>query len=144
VVSTHCDYAAASRVVNKYEPEEFQQLAAEAHFQAAFHENDGRLGMFTWWTMREFHDSKYKRMINSKGLLTYGGDKKDSYYLMRCFLRPSEPTVHLTSQRYFIRTGAATNGIKAYSNAPKLTLTLSIPQPDRDQIVLIKESPQSR
>ncbi len=58
-------------------------------------------------------------------MLTYAGDKKDVYYLYRCFLRPSEPTVHLASQRYFLRTGAADNGIKAYSSAAKLTLTLN-------------------
>jgi beta-galactosidase len=83
--------------------------------------------MFTWWTMRDFTDVKYKKPVgwNTKGLLTYAGDKKDVYYLYRCFLRPNEPTVHITSQRYFLRTGAVDNGIKAYSSAAKLTLTLN-------------------
>jgi beta-galactosidase len=127
VTTIHCDYAAASAQHDKYEPEEYQQLVAEARFQACVRENDGALGMFTWWTMRDFTDAKYKKSVgwNTKGLLTYAGDKKDVYYLYRCFLRSNEPTVHITSQRYFIRTGAADNGIKAYSSAAQLTLTLN-------------------
>jgi len=127
VTTIHCDYADARHDVNAYEPEEYQQLIAEARFQACLHENDGTLGMFTWWVMRDLTDVKYKKPIgwNTKGLLTYAGDKKDIYYLYRCFLRPNEPTVHLASQRYFIRTGAVDNGIKAYSSAAKLTLTLN-------------------
>jgi len=127
VTTTHCDYADASAQHDAYEPEEYQQLVAEARFQQCIRENDGALGMFTWWAMRDFTDRKYKKPIgwNTKGLLTYAGDKKDIYYLYRCCLRPGEPTVHITSQRYFIRTGAADNGIKAYSSAAKLTLTLN-------------------
>jgi len=127
VTTTHCDYAIASAKVNKYEPEEYQQLVAEARFQECIHDNPGTLGMFTWWTMRDFTDIKYKAPVgwNTKGLLTYVGDKKDIYYLYRCFLRPTEPTVHITSQHYFLRTGAVDNGIKAYSSAANLTLTLN-------------------
>ena len=93
-------------------------------------ENDGQLGMFTWWILRDFTDGKYKSGKercgwNTKGLLTYAGDKKDVYYLFRCFLRPNEPTVRLTSKQYFLRRGAVDNGIKAYSSAAKLTLTLN-------------------
>ena len=63
--------------------------------------------------------------INTKGLITYAGDKKDVYYLYRTFLRPNEPTVHIASKRYFLRQGAANNGIKVYSNAANVTLTLN-------------------
>jgi beta-galactosidase len=127
VTTIHCDYADASVRIDKYEPEEYQQLLGEARFQEQLKENDGSIGMFTWWTLRDFTDVKYKKPVgwNTKGLLTYAGDKKDVYYLYRCFLRPNEPTVHLTSQRYFLRTGAVDNGIKAYSSAAKLTLTLN-------------------
>jgi beta-galactosidase len=127
VTTIHCDYANATAQHDKYEPEEFQQLLAEARFQMCIRENNGTLGMFAWWCMRDLTDVKYKRPIgwNTKGLLTYAGDKKDIYYLYRCFLRPGVPTVHITSQRYFIRTGAVDNGIKAYSSAAELTLTLN-------------------
>jgi len=129
VTTIHCDYSAASFIKDKYEPEEYQQLVAEARFQLYLREKKGEVGIYAWWTMRDFTDVKYKGSHglgwNSKGLLTYAGDKKDVYYLYRCFLRPNEPTVHITSQRYFLRTGAADNGIKVYSNAPKLTLALN-------------------
>jgi beta-galactosidase len=83
--------------------------------------------MFSWWCLRDFTDVKYKKPVgwNTKGLLSYAGDKKDVYYLYRCFLRTNEPTVHIASQRYFLRTGAADNGIKAYSSAARLTLILN-------------------
>ncbi|MEO7932780.1 MAG: glycoside hydrolase family 2 TIM barrel-domain containing protein [Chthoniobacterales bacterium] len=127
MVTTHCHYAQATWKVNTYEPEEYQQLVAEHHFQQSFHGDNARLGLFLWWCMRDFSDVKYKKPvgINTKGLLTYAGDKKDIYYLYRTFLRPAEPTVHLTSQRYFLRMGAIDNGIKAYSSAKRLTLTLN-------------------
>jgi beta-galactosidase len=127
VTTIHCDYADASARHDIYEPEEYQQLVAEARFQGSIRENDGTLGMLTWWTMRDFTDAKYKKPVgwNTKGLLTYAGDKKDVYYLYRCFLRSNEPTVHITSQRYFIRSGAVDNGIKAYSSAAQLTLMLN-------------------
>lgn len=130
VVTVHCDYADARHVVDKYEPEEYQQQVAEQLFQHIFRDGAGNVGIYTWWCMRDFSDNKYKhtaktRGINTKGLLTYAGDKKDVYYLYRCFLRPDEPTVHIASKRYFLRTGAATNGIKAYSNARHLALTLN-------------------
>jgi beta-galactosidase len=130
--STHTDYADASFKVNEYEPEEYQQEAAEAIFELAFRRDGGRLGMFTWWILRDFNDIKYKAStapfhhgINSKGLETYAGDKKDIYYLYRAFLRPDTPTVHITSKHYFLRLGNVDNGIKVYSNAKAITLTLN-------------------
>ncbi len=127
VVTTHCDYGQCDWNVNKYEPEEYQQIVEENNFQKAFHGDDGHLGLFVVWCLREFSDMKYKGPvgINSKGLITYAGDKKDVYYLYRCFLRPTEPTLHITSKRYFLRQGAVDNGVKVYSNAAKVTLTLN-------------------
>ncbi len=127
VTTTHCDYAAPTFKMNKYEPEEYQQLLCEALFQRGIAENDGSLGIFALWTTRDFNDHKYKGSIgwNTKGLLTYAGEKKDVYYLYRCFLRPDEPTLHITSKKYFIREGAVDNGIKVYSSAQHVTLTLN-------------------
>jgi len=131
VVTSHTDYAAATHKVDIFEPEEWQQLVAETELEAAFRHNDGKLGIFTWWIVRDFNDIKYKRReapfsqgINTKGLLTYGGDRKDVFYLYRCFGRPDAPTLHITSKRYFLRQGAVDNGIKVYSSAPAVTLTV--------------------
>ena len=127
VVTTHCDYGQCDWNVNKYEPEEYQQIIEENNFQKAFHGDNAHMGMFCVWCLREFSDAKYKGPvgINSKGLITYAGDKKDVYYLYRCFLRPDAPTLHITSKRYFLRRGAVDNGVKVYSNAAKVTLTLN-------------------
>ena len=120
VVTTHCDYGNADWKAGKYEPEEYQQIVSENNFQKLFHGDDSHLGMFCVWCLRDFSDAKYKAPvgINSKGLETYAGDKKDVYYLYRTFLRPDVPTVWITSKRYFLRHGAVNNGIKVYSNAP--------------------------
>jgi len=132
VVSAHTDYAAAQHKVDSYEPEEYQQLVAETEYEQVFRHDQGKFGMFTWWTLRDFNDRKYKwkeapfhHGLNTKGLLTYEGDKKDVYYLYRSFLRPDEPTLHITSKRYFLRQGAVDNGIKVYSNAKSVTLKLN-------------------
>ena len=132
VISCHTDYFDASHSVNSYEPEEYQQLVAEAEFEDAFEHNDGELGMFTWWILRDFNDNKYKASanpfhngLNTKGLETYGGFKKDVYYLYRSFLRPNVPTIHITSKLYYLRRGSVSNGIKVYSNAESLTLSLN-------------------
>jgi beta-galactosidase len=127
VVTTHCDYNQCDWKPNKYEPEEWQQLVSENNFQKVFHGDNGQLGLFCLWILRDMSDGKYKAPvgINSKGLLTYAGDKKDIYYLYRSFLRPDAPTVWITSKRYFLRRGAADNGIKVYSNAKQVTLTLN-------------------
>ncbi len=127
LVSTHCDYDQCNWRVNSYEPEEYQQLVAEYDFQQVFHSTGNSLGLFCWWILRDFTDNKYKKPIgiNSKGLLTYAGDKKDIYYLFRSFSRPDTPTLWITSKRYFVRQGAADNGIKVYSNSKRLTLTLN-------------------
>jgi beta-galactosidase len=126
-VATHCDYAKCWWDVNKYEPEEYQQMVSEHNFQQAFRGDDSHLGMFCVWCFREFSDAKYKAPVglNTKGLITYGNSKKDVYYLYRSFLRPDEPTIWIASKRYFLRQGAVDNGIKVYSNAAQVTLTLN-------------------
>ncbi len=127
VVTTHCDYDKANWQTNKYEPEEYQQIGAEYHFQQAFHGDDSHLGLFCWWILRDFSDEKYKAPVgwNTKGLETYSQSKKDIYYLYRDFLRPNTPSVWITSKRYFLRQGSVENGIKVYSNAPSVSLILN-------------------
>jgi beta-galactosidase len=127
VVSTHCDYDKVDWNVNKYEPEEWQQFVSENNFQKVFHGDNSTLGLFCVWCLRDFSDGKYKAPvgINSKGLITYAGSKKDVYYLYRSFLRPETPTVWICSKRYFLRRGEDSNGIKVYSNAARITLTLN-------------------
>jgi len=125
VISTHCDYAAATHRVDHYEPEEYQQLVAESCCQIAFVDDARAVSLLTWWVFRDFGDRKYKGWFNTKGLLTDDLVKKDAYYLFQSFLHPDLPVVHIASKMYFVRTGDAANGIKVYSNRPELTLTLN-------------------
>jgi hypothetical protein len=69
---------------------------------------------------------KYKNLLNTKGLLTYAGYKKDIFYHFQSLLR-SSPVVHLVGRQYFLRTAgpAGQGAVKAYSNAASLTLTVN-------------------
>ena len=122
VVSTHTDYAAARHVVDAFEPEEYRQLLAEVQAQVVFRRQPERVPLYLTWVLRDFPIDKYKGVLNTKGLLTGGGLRKDAYFLYRAFLRPDTPVVHITSQTYFLRRGDPLNGVKAYSNRAALTL----------------------
>lgn len=122
VVSTHTDYAAARHVVDAFEPEEYRQRIAEVHGQVSFGPNAAKLPLYLTWVLRDFPIDKYKGALNTKGLVTGGGLRKDAFHLYRAFLRPDTPVVHVTSQTYFLRRGDASNGVKVYSNRPALTL----------------------
>jgi beta-galactosidase len=129
VVSHHTDYAAARRVVDAFEPEEYRQVLEEVHDQVVFVDAPDGIPMYAIWILRDFGTEKFKDVLNTKGLVTGAGFKKDAYYLYRSFLRPAEPLVHLTSKTYFLRRGDPKNGIKAYANRPELTLAVNgVPQ----------------
>jgi beta-galactosidase len=125
VISNHTDHSRLHHVVDEFEPEEYRQVIEEVHDQVVFRDHADQVPMYSVWNFRDFGTEKYKGVRNTKGLLTYAGFKKDVWYLYRSFLRPQEPTVHLASKTYFLRRGKADDGIKAYSNAPALTLTLN-------------------
>lgn len=121
VVSSHTDYADARHEVDVFEPEEYRQLIAEAQCQLVFREHARQVPMYLVWILRDFAWSKYKG-LNTKGLLTYAGFRKDAFYLYQSFLRPELPVVHIASKTYFLRRGRADNGVKAYSNRERLEL----------------------
>jgi len=125
VVSTHADYAAARHVVDAYEPEEYRQLLAEVHGQVTFGPNAAKVPLYLTWVLRDFPIDKYKGRLNTKGLVTGGGLRKDAFYLYQCFLRPSTPIVHVASATWFLRRGDPAGGIKVYSNRPELTLLVN-------------------
>ncbi|HET7294821.1 MAG TPA: glycoside hydrolase family 2 TIM barrel-domain containing protein [Vicinamibacteria bacterium] len=122
VVSNHTDYAKARHVVDAFEPEEYRQVLAEVQTQVVFRRQPGKVPLYLTWVLRDFPIDKYKGVLNTKGLLTGGGLRKDAFFLYKAFLRPDTPVVHVTSQTYFLRRGDPANGVKAYSNRPALTL----------------------
>lgn len=125
VISNHTDYGHVGHVVDRFEPEEYRQVLEEVHDEVVFRDHPDAVPMYSLWNFRDFGTEKYKGARNTKGLLTYAGFKKDAWYLYRSFLRPREPLVHLTSKTRFLRRGRADDGIKAYSPAARLTLSLN-------------------
>ena len=127
VVSTHTASPRPGHIVNRYEPEEYQQEAMESRCRTVFRDIPDQVFLFTWWVFREFADPRYKG-VNTKGLETYGGARKDAWYLYQSFLRPSLPVVHLCGRTWPLRRRVFygdTLTVKAYANAPTLTLTVN-------------------
>ena len=127
VVSLHTSAARPTHKINAYEPEEYQDEVAESRCQTVFRTLSGQVPLFTWWTFRDFSDPRYKG-VNSKGLETFGGFRKDAYYLFQSFLKPQTPLVHLCGKHWFLRRRSLpsdTLDVKAYSNAAALTLTVN-------------------
>ncbi len=124
-VTHHIPYGTIKFTVDKYEPEEYAEMFAEYRLQTVCRNDSANHPLFLWWNFREFYDVKFKRNRNSKGLLTLAGRPKDTFFLFRAFLNPTEPVVHLCGQNHFLRAFAPDNGIKAYSNADELQLTLN-------------------
>ena len=126
VISIHSEAERPSHSVNKYEPEEYQQEVAESRCETVFRTLSDQIPLFTWWTFRDFSDPRYKG-VNSKGMETFGGFKKDIWYLYQSFLKPQTRVVHLCGKPWFLRRALPpqTYSVKAYSNAPSLTLTVN-------------------
>ncbi|MBP8303193.1 MAG: hypothetical protein KBE04_03590, partial [Phycisphaerae bacterium] len=121
----HVPYGMIRFTVDKYEPEEYAEMFTEYRLQTVCRNDVANRPMFLWWNFREFYNLKFKLNRNTKGLLTLAGMPKDTFFLFKAFFNPSEPVVHLCGRHHFLRAFAADNGIKAYSNAPELQLTLN-------------------
>ena len=106
--------------VNSYEPEDYGNLFNEVRFDD-LSRNPSHVSAYSGWAFRDISDVKYKNRLNSKGLITYAGYKKDIFYYFKS-LFGSAPVVHLVGSTYFLRGGA---DVKAYSNAAALTLTVN-------------------
>jgi beta-galactosidase len=112
-------------VVNSYEPDEYGALVNEVRFDDMFR-NPSHVPAYSQWVFRDVSDSKYKGLLNSKGLLTFAGYKKDAYYHYKSLLQ-TKPVVRLTGRSYFVRgpDSAGQVVVKAYSNAANLTLKVN-------------------
>ncbi len=124
-ITHHVPYGTIRFTVDKYEPEEYSEMFTEYRLQTVSRNDIENRPMFLWWNFREFYNLKFKQNRNTKGLLTLAGMPKDGYFLFKAFLNPEKPVVHLCGRRHFLRAFAADNGIKAYSNAEELILTLN-------------------
>lgn len=131
-ITHHVPYGTIQWTVDKYEPAEYSELFTEYRLQTVFKDDVESRPMFLWWNFREFYDHKFKNNRNTKGIVTLAGMNKDIYYLFQAFMRPDLPVVHLNGRHHFLRQFAPDNGIKAYSNALSLQLTVNgVPQGER-------------
>jgi beta-galactosidase len=121
----HVPYGTIRWDVDKFEPEEYNELFAEFRFQTIFRSNPNAHKMFLWWNFREFYNKKFKGNRNTKGILTLAGMPKDFYYLFRSFLRPDEPVLHLCGRHHFYRQFEPDNGVKVFSNAEQVELFIN-------------------
>jgi beta-galactosidase len=125
VVTNHAEYATARHVLDKFEPEEYRQQVAEVHFQNVFRDHPDEIPLYLVWILRDFSIEKYKHRWNTKGLVTYSRFRKDAFYLYQSFLRPDHPVLHVTSRTWFHRAVRDDNGVKVYSNAPRVRLLVN-------------------
>ncbi len=124
-ITHHVPYGTIKFAVDKYEPEEYAEMFTEYRLQTVCRDDVANRPMFLWWNYREFYNLKFKLNRNTKGLHTLAGSPKDLAFLFKAFFNPTEPVVHLCGRHHFLRSFAADNGIKAYSNADQLQLTLN-------------------
>jgi beta-galactosidase len=124
-ITHHVPYGTIKFTVDKYEPEEYSEMFTEYRLQTVCRNAVADHPMFLWWNFREFYNLKFKKNRNTKGLLTLAGMPKDICFLFKTFFNPTEPVVHLCGRHHFLRAFAPDNGIKAYSNADELQLTLN-------------------
>jgi beta-galactosidase len=124
-ITHHIPYGTVQFTVDKYEPEEYAEMFTEYRLQTVSRSDIQNRPMFLWWNFREFYNLKFKQNRNTKGLLTLAGMPKDGYFLFKAFFNPKAPVVHLCGRHHFLRAFDRDNGIKAYSNADALQLTLN-------------------
>ncbi len=124
-ITHHVPYGTMKWSVDKFEPEEYSEMFAEYRLQTVCRNDVKNRPLFLWWNFREFYNLKFKNNRNTKGLLTLAGMPKDTCFLFQAFLSPARPVVHLCGRHHFLRAFAPDNGIKAYSNARELQLTLN-------------------
>ena len=124
-ITHHVPYGTIRFTVDKYEPEEYSEMFTEYRLQTVCRNDVVNRPMFLWWNFREFYNLKFKLNRNTKGLWTLAGMPKDIVFLFKAFLNPAEPVVHLCGRHHLLRSFNPDNGIKAYSNAEALLLTLN-------------------
>jgi beta-galactosidase len=124
-ITHHVPYGTIQFSVDKFEPEEYSEMFAEYRLQTVCRNDVTNRPMFLWWSFREFYNLKFKNNRNTKGLLTMAGMPKDTYFLFQSFLNPDKPVVHLCGRNNFLRSFAPDDGVKAYSDAAELQMTLN-------------------
>jgi len=124
-ITHHIPYGTVRWTVDRFEPEEYNELVAEFRFQTVFRNNPSGHKMFLWWNFREFYNKKFKGNRNTKGIWTLAGMPKDFYFLFKSFMNEDAEVLHLCGRHHFYRQFAPDNVIKVYSDADEVELILN-------------------
>jgi beta-galactosidase len=142
------EYGAGASILHQEDPPRRPDTASGWHpeqYQSLFHERAGRQlgardylwGQFVWVAFdlaSDGRDEGDRPGINDKGLVTYDRrTRKDAYYWYQAAWSDT-PMVHVTSRRMTPRATQRVT-VKAYSNAPRLRLTLDgVDQGEREVV----------
>ena len=115
-------YSERYHKIGEFEPEGYQQYLAEAWSTRAC--EDHAYDLYFWWAMKDFEAGNYRGVLNTKGLETFAGYRKDVYYLWQAWLRTDVNVLHICGQHWFLR-GNNGNALKVYSNSKSLRLVVN-------------------
>lgn len=122
VINHQCDYRDRYHKISDFEPEGYQLYLGEICSKRAYEDQDYFLHF--WWTMKDFPAVNYRDVLNTKGLMTFAGYRKDLYYLFQSCLRKDLNVLHICGRHWFLRDGGG-NAIKVYSNSKKVKLLVN-------------------
>jgi hypothetical protein len=103
----------------EFEPEGYQLYMGEIFSKRAIEDRESAL--IFWWAMKDFPAENYCGIFNTKGLIKFGGFRKDIFYLFQSALRKDINVLHICGKHWFLR-GDEGNCIKVYSNSKQAQL----------------------
>lgn len=113
-------YLARDFKVNIWEPEGYRQYLFESLCHQFYDQK--KCEMFYFWQYKDQEAPKFRKRLNSKGIVSFDGWKKDDYYLIKSHGRPDVPVLHICGKHWFLRQ---VNELKVYSNSKNLSLMVN-------------------
>lgn len=108
--------------MGEFEPEGYQLYLGEIFSTRAMEYKE--YALIFWWAMKDFPGGNFRGVLNTKGLTTFGGYRKDVYYLFQSCLREDMSVLHICGKHWFMR-GEEGNCIKVYSNSESVQLLVN-------------------
>lgn len=122
LITQQTDYRDRYHKRSIFKPEEYQMYLGEVWSKRAYEDREYFLHL--WWGTKDFPAASYRHVINTKGLMTFAGYRKDLYYLFQACLRKYLNTLHICGKHWFLR-GTEGNAIKVYSSSREVQLKIN-------------------
>jgi beta-galactosidase len=106
--------------VDVWEPEGYRQYLFESFCQQIF--VNEKCDLFYFWQYKDQECPKLRNRLNSKGIVTFDGWRKDDFYLIKAFTRKDVPVLRIVGEHWFLRD---VNELKVYSNSQTVSLTVN-------------------